>query len=519
MNSNNVNAGFVGPMVPGKPALRKAINSRKKKVNTAGNGKSGVNARNSQQVQTAPALRGNSRAVNVATAAMNAAPYVAAALSNNDGNSSSEDSFYPEDSRGAFPIYMGRNTPITCGYEAKTVVDTITDDFLYELAGVQRSVKQHVSLSRYLPESSDYSTLSNSVFKDQFSNIYDRWTTKIQEIRLNTSMYNFWSISNVYKYIHTVTRALEIYVTLDSILAIDEPVGEVNRVNPVMKTAFNVPEILEAQDKLRRKLRNQWLPVKFRHLILWTYQLYQTADLRQAMQYRFVPEDAFISAGSYTDIAVKLPERIDSLVSILDTQDMTRVRSILRSTLPEGNINSIPAACNNASYDKKHHEIFANQPIIYSTSAGVLTPFPSYQATDDYKAYGMSVNPATDNGFAFALSQSWKDLTGGNFRRDNDFFNSFAHGRVSHFTLKVNQFYAYPPAINTGTATWQRNTDVDLAAFDEVGYIHLLEQTYATGAVSRKATVMPYGYQTVYFNTFNQRLLVVKEVIREMFVA
>lgn len=453
---------------------------------------------------------------------MEALPYVAAVMSGDSDSSSSENSFTVSDSRGAFPIYSGRETPITCGYEAKTVVDTITDDFLFETANYERSVKTHISLSRFLPYETDWTELTNSVFKDQFQNVYNRWTTKIQEIRLNTSMFNFWSESNVYKYINTVTRALEIYVTLDSILAIDEPIGAVNRVNPVMKADFNKPDLLEAQDRLRRKLSTQWLPVKFRHLILWTYQLYRTAETDQAHQYRFIPDKGFIATGTFTDVVGSLTANIDALILLLNTQDMTRISAILRSTLPEGCINSIPASCNRANFDRKHHEIFANQPMLYTTANdGNMKPFPVMTTTDDYKAYGMSVNPATDNGFAFALSQSFKEgAVEDVYVPDNDFFNSFIHDTSGlHFTSKVNQFYAYPPGFNSGSALWNRNTVDKLASFDEAGYIHLVEQVYATGAIHAQLTCMPFGYQRVYFNTYRQRLIVIKEVIREMFTA
>lgn len=504
---------FVGPALPLRGTNVKGSFSpqlRPNAISASANQNTGMNTQTSTNAKAR--RKGKKTKTNTANPMDYVSPFL---MGNGDDSSSSSDSFTSEDRRSSFPIDTGRGESVKFNYSVKSVVDTITDDFLYD-TGNQKSVKQHISLSSFLPDTDDYSALNSlSLVKDQFSNTYDRWTTKIQEVRMNTSMYSFWTIDLVYKYIWNVIQALSVYCCLDSILAIEEPAGEVNRVNTVMKTYFNDPDLLVAQDALRRKLNNQWLPVNIRQLILWTYQLYKTNDTATSIQYRFVPWSTFVRTDNTHDAAAGLVTVINDLIATLDEQDMTRVRSILRSTLPSGCINRVPTACNRPTYDNMHHEIFANQTTIWSRADGAEQMFPVIPDNGSgYIAYGMKSDPTGDNGFAFSLSQSFK-LNG---YKDNDIFNTFRHGRYTNdYLYGTNNFYADPSNFNTGNVIWNRNTVSGTSNFDEVGLIHLVEIDSASGTASSFATVMPLGYQRVYFDTYGQRSLVSKQVFRELF--
>lgn len=436
-------------------------------------------------------------------------------MRNGDDSSSSSDDFITEDKRSGFPIDSSRSSSIKWDYPVKTVVDTVTDDYLYN-SNNQSSVNQIIRLSEFLTSTSNYNTIpTGSIVRDQFSNSYDRWTTQIQEIRLNTSMYSFWNIENVYEYIWNVVQGLSIYCCLDSILAIDEPAGEVNRVNSAMKKYYNDPDLLNAQDALRRKLKNQWLPPHMSKLILWTYQLYKTNNNATCIQYRFVPDDAFVKLGGTDDAVSRLITVINNIITDLEQLDMTRVRSILRSTLPSGCINTIPHACNKPTYDATHHEIYANQASLWFDASGNDLYFPILpEDSTGYTIYGMKSDPTGDNGFAFALSQSFRV----NDYKDNDIFNTFTHSLVTtNWRYGTNTWFADPASFNIGGVNWSRNNLVGQSAFDESGVIHLIEIDSTTGLADRSCTVMPLGYQRVYFNSFNQRLLISKQVFRELF--
>jgi hypothetical protein len=436
-------------------------------------------------------------------------------MGNGDDSSSSSDSFITEDVRGGFPIDSSRTSSVNFNFPVKTVVDTVTDDYLYEGSNIS-STKQHLRLSRFLPPGDNYAQVNSaSLVKDQFSNAYDRWTTQIQEIRMNTSMYSFWNIQEVYKYIYYVVQGLSIYCTLDSILAIDEPAGEVNRVNVAMKTYYNDPALLVAQDALRRKLKNQWLPPQMSQLILWTYQLYKTGDNATSMQYRFVPHSGFVKATAAYDAVDELTSRINAIIVALDATSATQIRSVLRSTLPSGCINNIPHACNRPTFDERHHEIFSNQAKIWTLSNLGEQTFPLLPETNaTYTQYAMRSNPTVDNGFAFALSQSYKTNT----YVDNDIFDTFRHANATTDYLSgTNSFYAKASTFNQGNVQWSRDTLDAHSAFDEVGNTHLVEIQANNGALLRACTVVPYGYQRVYFNSFGQRALISKQVFRELF--
>uniref|UniRef100_A0A2V0RLK9 Uncharacterized protein n=1 Tax=viral metagenome TaxID=1070528 RepID=A0A2V0RLK9_9ZZZZ len=466
--------------------------------------------------QTATNATGKRRGRKTKTKTANPMDYTASLFIGNDGDSSSSsDSFITEDRRSSFPIDSTRSDSVNFNFPVKTVVDTVTDDFLYR-DNSQASVKQHLRLSRYLTTSSDYSSLnSGSLVRDQFSNAYDRWTTKIQEVRMNTSMYNFWNISAVYKYIWYVVQGLSIYCCLDSILAIDEPAGEVNRVNTVMKTHYNDTDLLNLQDALRRKLKNQWLPPEISNLILWTYQLYKTENNATCIQYRFIPDDGLIKTEDADDAIDRLKTEMNYVIFNLETADSTRIRSILRSSLPSGCINTIPHACNRPTYSQMHHELYANQAMIWSKSDGTERVFPILPETSSaYTVYGMRSNPAGDNGFAFALSQSFKT---GSYE-DNDMFNTFKHSNgANNYLDGTNEFFAEPNKFNVGSVYWQEDTLQNHSVFNETGCSHLVEINAQTGQAIVAKTTMPLGYQRVYFNSYGQRSLIAKQVFRELF--
>lgn len=507
------NLNFVNPSLPLGVNKMKGNFSPQLRPNPVG---ASTNQNTRSNPQTATNATGKRRGRKTKTKTANPMDYTASLFIGNDGDSSSSsDSFITEDRRSSFPIDSTRSDSVNFNFPVKTVVDTVTDDYLYQDTS-QRSIKQHLRLAMFLPETSTYADLnSDSLVKDQFSNTYDRWTTKIQEVRLNTSMYNFWDIDKVYKYIWNVVQGLSIYCCLDSILAIDEPAGEVNRVNTVMKTHYNDTDLLNAQDALRRKLKNQWLPPEISRLILWTYQLYKTEDSATCMQYRFVPNDGFIQLGSSDTAINRLKTDINAIITQLESADSTRIRSILRSSLPSGNINTIPHACNRPTYSQMHHELYANQAMIWSKSDGTERVFPILPETSSaYTVYGMRSNPTGDNGFAFSLSQSFKT----NKYVDNDIFNTFRHSDYStNFLSGTNEFAAWPANFNIGVVHWVRNSFQDTSSFDEVGNIHLVEINSQTGVEITAKTTMPLGYQRVYFNSFGQRALISKQVFRELF--
>jgi len=505
---------FVNPMLPLRGSKMKGNLSPQLRPNQVD---ASANQNTRADAKTSLSATGKRKGKRTKTNTANPGNYVPRLLIDIGGDSSSSsDSFITEDRRSGFPIDSSRTSSVSFNFPTKTVVDTITDDFLYEGNSLS-SVKQHLRLSRFLPETSDYASLDgDSIVRDQFSNAFDRWTTQIQEIRMNTSMYSFWTIGEVYKYIWNVIQGLSIYCCLDSILAIDEPAGEVNRVNTAMKTYYNDAELLNAQDALRRKLKNQWLPPHISQLILWTYQLYKTSDNATSIQYRFVPHDAFVRTDTGDDAVARLITAINSVITALEDADATRVRSVLRSTLPSGCINTIPHACNRPNCDDSHHEIFSNQATIWTQqSNNTERVFPILpEVSSGYTQYGMKSNPTGDNGFAFAMSQSFKT----NKYEDNDIFVTFRHSRyTTNWKYGTNGFYARPYNFNLGTVVWNENTKPFHSSFDEVGITHLVEINSSTGVEERACTVVPLGYQRVYFNSYGQRALIAKQVFRELF--
>ena len=159
-------------------------------------------------------------------------------------------------------------------------------------------------------------------------------------------------------------------------------------------------------------------------LIQWTYQNYRVADLPQAEGIRFLPNEAFVTIFANEDVNAQMETLLTTINGRLIDDDNTSIFSILAQCYPEGEINGLPYSSNTSYFDKYILEIFANQPIVYTSDTSQET-FPNAGAlsTEGFIAYGSMFDPNVERtcGLPFALQTIFDSDTAAYI----DFFKAF----------------------------------------------------------------------------------------------
>ncbi len=295
--------------------------------------------------------------------------------SGDESSSSSEDSFNKEVKRTYFfdeskSECVNFNYPAPSPLHSKTISTPTT---LLASGEYFHNPKYEVSIASF------YRASKSNGYTAMMSEIFYRLSRKI--VKDNRSpVFSSWTGADFYNYVDVMIRALSLYYSVDSILSYKGINGSrndaVTRHQTHLEASF---EIISKQNELRRLLRGFCFPGKYANLIRWTYQLYKSADLDQATNYRYVPVKELVWTTTNKDIVPGLVSVYDLIIALLEDQTNANIAGILARSYPEWEINGLPLSCSEAVYDSTHHEMWVNQPLIYTTTdaAGIVEIYPN----------------------------------------------------------------------------------------------------------------------------------------------
>lgn len=226
--------------------------------------------------------------------------------------------------------------------------------------------------------------------------------------------YSSWSLTNFKEYNASVLEALETIIAFRSIQTYDPKQDNpynINRALHAYQVKFQDVSLQNAIYNLEKAIKGFWFPPNFSQLIRWFYQNYRVSPLSQAAYYRYLPHGTFLvgSASGYT--VADLRSRMETVLAQLNTTTNQTIASMLTRIYPQGIIRSIPFSYNDAIFDRRHFEIYTNEPIVHGTvgaSGAVCYPI-SYGvannpgSTNNEIPYYQSSDPSTMDGLAFCL--------------------------------------------------------------------------------------------------------------------
>lgn len=284
--------------------------------------------------------------------------------SGGDSSSSSSDDFNREVNRGYF-FDDGKSSCVDFSYPVLSTLHSKTISTPTTLLATNEyfhNPKYEVSICSF------YRNNKSAGYTAMMSEIFYRLSRKI--VKDNRSpVFSSWTGSAFYSYVDLMIRALSLYYSVDSILSYKGINGTrndaVTRHQTHLEASF---EIISKQNELRRLLRGFCFPGKYANLIRWTFQLYKSADLDQATNYRYVPVPQLIWTTTNKDIIPALSAIYDNILSSMEDPDKANIAGILARSYPEWEINGLPLSCSEAVYDSTHHEMWVNQPLIYFTN-------------------------------------------------------------------------------------------------------------------------------------------------------
>jgi hypothetical protein len=303
------------------------------------------------------------------------------------------------------------------------------------------------------------------------------------------------------------------FYTLDSIQSYSgsDSKRDKNVANITMQRILETDtRILFLKDDLRRMLKGVWCPPQLSELIRWTYQLYKTADLDQATNYRFLPNQEFIKIYN-DDIAVALESKISDILFSLNNSNYVKIWSICSQVWPEGEIVGLPLSCCTAVYDPRHYELFCNQPAMCSDADGALIVSPNAENVDfdGGFVYGINQQVSDASGLAFVLQTLYNSPTSVPVI---DFFKAFKfNSPTTDRKFESNKFALFSNSYFR-PRTWPQEY-----VTNESSDVHTLIVDIDNFSVITRKSSIPSGFQPVYFDILTAPLINLRDFMSNMY--
>jgi hypothetical protein len=501
------------PFMPGALTKSKATNMKPNKLNVSSQ-KPGTKLSNIQESTMAAESNGRKGKGRKSKEKPSSKTYVPPVLrltlpSDSGSSSSSSDSFLTSPNRTIF-YDDSRGEAVKFDYHLEPTVSTQQLEQPQETSAVSIS-KFVVNLAKYHRNKISVGEQINSYVTRQLSIIYTQMSRDIVK-SIRSKIVDKWTFVNFHNALQTAIEGLSLFYTLDSIqsysgsdVARDKNVQNLN----LQKMIEVNPQILYLKDDLRRSLKGVWIPPILSGLIRWTYQLYKTADLDQACNYRFFPHQEFIAVNDDDDaVADKLGVLLTRVLNEINDPNNATIWSILSQVYPEGEIVGLPLSCNTAVYDPRHLEILANQPVLfeYANSGFQMVPDVTNPDASESFVYGMNTAVKGGSGLPFVLQSLYSDPN----TPIIDFLQTFRYTGIDSLAYHTNKFYLRPngyyrPRLFGAELVGTESPDV-----------HLLELDSGLTVEVRKSTI-PSEFQPVYFDIVTAPLINLRDFMSDMF--
>lgn len=518
MARNNPQPGFVGPGLPLRPnKMGKATSPQIMNKPVTSNTQIGDFGSNPITAEgTSRSRSGNKKKTGRSTyIPRNLVPAINIKFEDSS-SSSSGDNFDKRVERS--PFFDDHNgSPVTFNMPLDVVYQTQQLD---KPVHINKYINNRLSfnMARY-SDTTAFTTAVDSEVLEQFKVIYNMQTRDIKQKVRSGTLLNKWTFAKWYKAIMSVCEALEVFYALDSILSYtgSSEIRDKNKALSLYREYFETSEVFYGKDILRRNLKGAWFPVSWSRLIQWTYQNYRVADLPQAEAIRFLPNEAFVITFPSESPSTQIETLLANINIRLIDDDTTSIFSMLAQCYPEGEINGLPYSSNTTHFDKYILEVFANQPVVYTTATQQESfPNAGELSTAGFIPYGSVFDPNVDKtcGLPFALQTIY----------DNDsilFIDFFKAFRVTKYgTESTNKYYnvnKYTSIYSSGKIYLESRLREENTRYNSCPDVHTVEQDIIAGTEKYKHSCVEAPLQPVYFDIKQSPLIILREFMTSLF--
>jgi len=373
------------------------------------------------------------------------------------------------------------------------------------------------------------STTNNADYYQVLEALYHKFDSDIGNT-LNSYTSPNWSLNNFIIAMTDTCRALEIYYTLDAILAYDpNSMGELNNNRCLLgyKYLFGTQTILSYKAQLRSYLKGMWFPPNFAQLIRWFYQNYKVNNLEQATCFRYVPSNLFFVSDTSSNTLLNT-FNIDSTINNLKPGGIAaKISTIMNRVYRVGRIGTLPVSCSDITFDPVMTEIFLNDVVVFKdiTNSNTKSCYPiSYKSSANDIPYYMDQDPSqTSAGLGYALQSLGTVNTG-----TTGYVPDFYWGLRVPITDSIKDTAATPVVDITNTQ-YITNTNgllgysrsmspssktVSVLGCHERNFVY--PQSSATTNLVVKSQ-SPTNMQRVYFSNYNGPRLILGELVNQLF--
>jgi hypothetical protein len=282
---------------------------------------------------------------------------------------------------------------------------------------------------------------------EQVAVIYYRWTKEIFA-KIKSSATSIVTLSNFRLYLQNMAFALEIYYSVDAILAYtgvsSKDMKDNNKCMLIYQQYFNTFAILNAHKELGQAIQGYWFPPRLSELIRHTYQTFKIGTNERSALFRFVPNNCFLFSTNTPFDETLVVTAMQTAVTGLQNENLTKLSSLFADVSPEGRIVGLPPSNSQAEFNHEMLEIMVNQPLIYWNDR-IPTPalecFPN--SSDSEIPYYFNGKSSEHNGFAFTMqnikTKSCVDMIGLFTTREwTSTFNTEKCNKFTCFTVVVS---------------------------------------------------------------------------------
>ncbi|APG78173.1 hypothetical protein [Beihai picobirnavirus 7] len=224
---------------------------------------------------------------------------------------------------------------------------------------------------------SDFSSLyimsGNLLKKDSVDTSFRRhiettiWPMVNQAVQYNLNFEYILSLTDFNNWFYDMTKALEVYYALDSVITYGEKVENNNPGSRYLREKITGPIRLKFNE-LRNILNNQAIPPRLIQLVRYMYQYYKFSELPGSPLYRLSPGFIFCNDANVGDdayIHALNTAMLDKLITNLTSH--SDVHNKIYKAMPEWHVSGkcLPPSCDTAYYDPSFRTFWFNSCTSY----------------------------------------------------------------------------------------------------------------------------------------------------------
>lgn len=245
--------------------------------------------------------------------------------------------------------------------------------------------------------------------KDLFmERVWPQWLATAQS-NVNYNLSSLFTQDNLRSTLNTLTDCLQLYYCIDGVIRYKSSGWDSNLMMDKMYEAVCTPEVLDYQDRLKRRLEGRVVPPNLLHLVRWLYQTYldnptQKANVLKVSFRGILTQYAADSTTGEPLTTQNLISLYQTLIAEMNTTSFTTCDSVMRRTRENWIVNELPASNEKPVYDRQFMTFWKNSIIVGRDHNDNTMLYPTSALDTSELYYASYCNEDELDGVVYALS-------------------------------------------------------------------------------------------------------------------